>query len=255
MKLTTSSILVSALLLLGASPLFGQTATTTTATNAPPKNPPWDVSAAAGLTLTRGNSKTLLFTANVAANKKWDHDQNELNLGADGVYGENDNVKNAESVHGFGQYNRLFSERAFGYLRLEGLHDAIADIDYRLQVSPGAGYYFLKQTNLTLRGEVGPGYIYEHDGDGTTRSYMSLRVAERFEYKLNDHAKIWECAEYLPQVDDFQNYIINAEIGVETTMTKKLSLLAYIQDSYHSEPAAGRLKNDLKLVSAIKYKF
>ena len=222
-------------------------------TNAPPKSPPWDASAAAGLTLTRGNSKTLLFTANIAAAKKWD--QNELGLGADGVYGENDSVKNAESLHGFGQYNRLFGERIFAYLRVDGLHDAIADIDYRITVGPGAGYYFIKTTNTMLRAEIGPGYIYEKDGDGTSRSYMTLRLAERFEHKLNDHAKIWEMVEYLPQVDRFGNYIVNAEIGVETTMTKKLNLVAYVQDTYHSEPADGRLKNDVKLVSAIKYKF
>jgi len=56
-------------------------------------------------------------------------------------------------------------------------------------------------------------------------------------------------------VDRFSNYIINAEIGVETAMTKHLSQQTFIQDSYHSEPAAGRQKNDLKLVAALKYKF
>jgi putative salt-induced outer membrane protein YdiY len=224
-------------------------------TNAVPKSPPWDLSAAAGLTLTRGNSKTLLGTANLAGGKKWDEGKNELDLGVDGVYGENNSVKNAESLHGFGQYNRLFSDRAFGYLRLEGLHDAIADIDYRLMVDPGVGYYFIKGTNTTLRGEVGPGYLYEKDADNSTHSYITLRVAERFERKMNDHVKLWESVEILPQVDRFSNYIINAELGVESGMTKHLALQTYIQDSYHSEPAVGRLKNDIKLVAGIKYKF
>lgn len=236
----------------GTSVVVAQQSTTT---NKPPASPPWDASAAVGLTLTRGNSKTLLFTGNVLANKKWDELRNELNLGVDGVYGENNSVKNAESLHGFGQFNRLFTERLFGYLRLEGLHDAIAHVDYRLTVSPGGGYYLLKETNTTLRVELGPGYIYEKDHDGTTRSYISLRVGERFEHKFNDHAKLWQSLEYLPQVDDFNNYIVNAEVGVESAMTKKLSLQAYVQDSYHNEPAAGRLKNDLKLVAGLKYKF
>jgi putative salt-induced outer membrane protein YdiY len=226
---------------------FGQAVATVT-------NTPWDISAAAGLTLTRGNSKTLLFTGNILGEKKWEQ-KNELSLGVDGVYGENSGVKNAESLHGFGQYNRLFTERLFGYLRVEGLHDAIADIKYRLTVSPGLGYYFIKQADTTFRGEVGPGYLYEKDSDGSHHSYMTLRLAERFEHKLNDHAKVWEAAEILPQVDKFDNYIINAEVGVETAMTKKLSLQTYLQDTYHSQPAAGRLKNDLKLVAGVKYKF
>ena len=249
-------------LLIGCLPAIAVGQAATSITNSPPKSPPWDASAAVGLTLTRGNSKTLLFTGNVNANKKWDH--NELNLGMDGVYGENNSVKNAESVHGFGQFNRLFSERAFGYLRLEGLHDGIANIDYRLTVSPGAGYYLVKMTNTTLRAEIGPGYIYEQDGAATVNgvlipehsaSYLSLRVAERFDHKLNDRAKIWQSAECLPQVDKFSNYIINAEIGVETAMTKHLSQQTLLQDSYHSDPAPGRQKNDLKLIAAFKYTF
>ena len=222
-------------------------------TNAPPKSPPWDISAAAGLTLTRGNSKTLLTTANIVANKKWI--QNELNLGVDGAYGENYNTRNVESLHGFGQYNRLFTDRFFGYLRVEGLHDGIADIDYRLTVGPGVGYYFIKNTNTTLRAEVGPSYIYEQDHNDGHHSYMGLRLAERFEQRLSATSKLWESVEFLPQVDKFSNYIINSEIGVEAAMTAKLSLQTYVQDFYHSEPAKGREKNDIRLVAGVKYKF
>jgi len=220
MKPATLWITTSAFCLaVAASSTFGQDATVT---NAAPKSPPWDISAAAGLTLTRGNSKTLLTTANLTGARKWD--QNELGLGVDGAYGENNNVENVESLHGFGQYNRLFTERFFGYLRIEGLHDGIADIDYRCSVGPGAGYYFLKGTNTALRAEVGPGYIYERDSNGSTYSYMSLRLAERFDQKISATAKIWETVEILPQVDKFSNYIINSEFGVEAAMTTKLSL-------------------------------
>jgi len=235
---------------LTAAGTFGQDAAVPATT---PSSPPWDISASAGLTLTRGNSKTLLGTANLNGVKKWD--QNELSLGADGVYGENNGTKNAESAHAFAQYNRLFSDRFFGYLRVDGLHDAIAAVDYRINVGPGVGYYFIKETATTLRGEFGPGYLYEKQKDGTSHSYMTLRLAERLDHKLNDHVKIWESVEILPQVNKFSNYLLNAEIGVESAMTKHLALQTYIQDTYHSEPAAGRVKNDIKLVAGVKYKF
>jgi|SRR5947209_5504241 len=225
---------------------------------APEIKSPWEESAGLGLTLTRGNSRTLLFTANALATRKTK--EMELDLGADATYGEALNKstgheeKNAESLHGFAQYNWLFTERAFGYARVDGLHDAIADIKYRLVVGPGAGYYFLKSERTSLRGEVGPSFVYEKKG-GTTHDYMTLRVAERFEHKLNDHSHIWQSLEFLPQVDRFKNYIINAEVGIDAGLTKKLSLRSYIQDSYVNEPAAGRLKNDIKLVTALAYKF
>lgn len=221
-------------------------------TNAPPKVLPWETTATFGATLTKGNSDTLALSANVRSDKKW-YD-NELHLEADGVYGENEGVVSANAVHGAAQYNRLFTERLYGYFRLEALHDDIAKVDYRVALSPGAGYYFVKRKNLTFRGEAGPGYVLERL-DGVSDDYVTLRLAERAEWKITERAKIWESVEFLPQVDRFQNYVVNAEIGLDTAITKKFSQTILLQDSYRSEPAAGRDKNDLKLIAGISYKF
>jgi putative salt-induced outer membrane protein YdiY len=262
MRQLTTPIAVLCLFLVSLTAIAQDAATTNAVpgTNAvpvpPPKKKTWEGSIALGLTITRGNSKTTLFSGTALADKKWD--KNELDLGADGVYGDDHGVKNAQSVHGFAQYNRMFTERAYGYLRFDGLHDAIANIDYRFTISGGPGYYFIKNTNTTLRGEIGPGYVYEQDAttNGPVHhSYMTLRIAERFEQKLSEHAKLWEGVEYLPQVDRWGNYIINGEIGVESSMTKTLSLQVVLVDNYHSEPPPGRLKNDLKLIAGVKYTF
>jgi len=212
----------------------------------------WESSAAAGLTLTQGNSDTVVFTANILSNRKGD--ENEWSLGADATYGENDDVKNNETLHGFAQYNRLFSDRFFAYGRLDALHDDVADVEYRFTLSPGAGYYFLKDERMFLSGEVGPGFVYEKQG-GDEQTYITLRLAEKFEYKLNDRARIWQSLEILPQVDDWNNTIFIGEIGVETALTEKFSIRTYLQNTYDNEPAAGRKKNDLKLVTALAYKF
>jgi len=225
------------------------------------KKPAWEKSASVGLTLTRGNSETLLATANILAAKKWE--KNELSLGVDGAYGETklpgatNSTKNAESLHGFIQYNRLLTGRLYGYGRVDALHDAVADVEYRLTFSPGAGYYFIKSENTKLSAEVGPAFIYEKIGSADEHGYFTLRVAERFEQKISDRARIWQSAEFLPQVDHFENYLINAELGIEADLTKdkKLALRSFIQDTYDNEPAPGRKKNDLKWVTAIAYKF
>jgi putative salt-induced outer membrane protein YdiY len=110
------------------------------------------------------------------------------------------------------------------------------------------------KSTTTLSGEIGPGFIDEKQG-GRTYQYLSLRVAERLEHQINDRVRIWESVEYLPQVDKFQNYIINSEVGLDTSLTQKFHLQVYAQDTYHSEPAPDREKNDLKLVTAVAYKF
>ncbi|EEF59422.1 DUF481 domain-containing protein [Pedosphaera parvula] len=214
--------------------------------------PKWESSAAAGLTLTRGNSRTVLATANLASQRKWS-DQ-ELLLGTDAAYGANKGVKDTESLHGFSQYNRLLSDRWYYGVKLEGLHDAIADVKYRFTLAPLVGYFFIKEKDTTLKGEVGPAAVYQNQG-GDAKGFLSLRAGERFEHKFSDTAKVWQSFEILPQVDDFNNFFINAEIGADAALTQKVSLTAYIQDTYYNVPAPGRQKNDIKLVSGIKYKF
>ncbi|HTG43538.1 MAG TPA: DUF481 domain-containing protein [Verrucomicrobiae bacterium] len=219
-------------------------------TNTPPV-PKWDASVALGATATRGNSDTLLFTLSARGDKVWT--SNELHLGADGTYGEFDGVKNNESIRGFAQYNRLFTDRWYGYARAEGLHDGIADIDYRFSVGPGVGYYILKKPNTAFSVESGPSFVMEKQG-GEKHNYFTVRLAEKFEHKFNDRVRFWEMVEFLPQVDNFDNFIVNAEMGVESGLSKAWALRLVLQDTYDNEPAPGRKQNDFRLIGAIAWK-
>jgi putative salt-induced outer membrane protein len=233
--------------------LFGSAALACAGTYAQNANTnKWETTASVGVTVTQGNSDSILANAQVLSQKKWG--VNEMRLGADATYGELDSEKNVEGVHGFGQYNRLFTERAYGYLRLDGLHDAIADIEYRFTFSPGAGYYFIKNAQTTLSGEAGPAFIYEKVGSETT-GYFTARLAERLEHKFNENVRLWQSVEFLPQVDDLNNFLINGEIGVESKLTPKLSVKVFAVDNYDNEPAPGRKENDLKVVTALGYTF
>ena len=219
---------------------------------APPQYP-WTSSAAVGVALTRGNSETLLFTAGLETTRKTP--VNEFDFGVDGGYGENNSVKSEDLLHAFGQWNHLFSDRAYGYVHADGLRDGVADINYRFTLSPGAGYYFIKEKNTTLSGEVGPGVVFQELGNSES-TFATVRLSERFEHKFNSGgARVWQTLEFLPQVDRLDNYLVNFEAGVESALSKNLSLQVVLDDNYDSRPATDRLKNDVKLVSGIKYKF
>lgn len=220
----------------------------------PPAEPkyPWESSLTAGLTVTRGNSHTLLYTGGFQTAKKTP--DNEYKLGGTGAYGSQNSKENVNNYGGFAQWNHLFTDRFYGYLRADALRDVIADLDYRVNVGPGIGYYLIKGTNTTLSAEAGGGMQYEHLGDNYS-SYGTARFAENFEHKFNDRARVWQKAEILPQVDKFQNYVVNFEIGIEASISASVSLKTYLDDTYVSEPAAGRYRNDMKIVSGLSYKF
>ena len=238
----------------------GLTAHSQSVTNPPPKSH-WENVASADLTLTRGNSENFMATVSLNSKAKWDKD--ELLLGAGAGYGETktetptggkETTKTADYLRGFGQWNHLFSPRLYGGLRIDGLHDDIADVNYRFTFSPLAGYYVVKEPNTLLGVEIGPSYVYEQVA-GDTDGYFALRIAERFEHKFKAGAKVWETVEWIPQVDDFENWIMNAEVGASAPITKSLDIRLVFQDTYDNQPAPGREKNDLKLMAGLGYRF
>jgi len=228
----------------------------------PPKTEKkWESVATIGVTLTRGNSQTFLGSGSVATKRNWTN--NEVLFGASAGYGETTSRVNGNEVDtttdsyvkGYGQYNHLFSPVIYAGLRIAAEHDDVAHLTYRTAISPLAGYYFIKQTNAFLCAEVGPSYIREKFFSEDVHNYIGLRLAERGEYKFKTGAKIWESVEYIPKFEDFQNYLINAEIGVSAPIHKSLNVSLVLQDTYKSVPAAGKEKNDLKLIAGIGFNF
>ena len=217
----------------------------------PPKNP-WQSSISAGLTLARGNKNTTLFTTEFLTAKKTPRNEYSLGLGA--AYGNQQSADTVNNYKAFGQWNHLFTDRFFGYARAEALRDLIADLDYRLTVGPGAGYYLLKETNTTLAVEAGAGMEFQRLG-GKDDQFSTARFAERFEHKFNNRARLWQTTELVPQLDNFDNYVVNFQIGVEAALSRSFSLKTYFDDTYANQPAAGRLKNDAKIVAGVSYKF
>src|SRR5579862_656683 len=198
MKTWIPTIGLSALLVVAPGAAWGQSAVST-------NKPQWHGDGALGLSLARGNANTFLLNGSVTADRAWS--QNEFKIGADGQYGLNNWAQTnqtiaTEAIHGFMDYKRLFTERLYGDARIDGFHDDIASVQYRLVVGPAIGYYFIKSDATRVNLEVGPSFIKERLGH-EDKSYVTLRVSERAEHSFNKTAKIWEEVDYLPQVDEF----------------------------------------------------
>lgn len=213
----------------------------------------WKTTASLGAAMTRGNSDTVTANATLNSERKWA--QNELLFGASATYGETDDTTTAANAAGFLQYNRLFSERLFGLVRVDALHDDVADIAYRLTFSAGAGYYLVKNDKITLSVEAGPGYVLEKYHHQDQREHATIRFGEKFTWQISKTARLWQSLDYAPKIDDWADYLLTAEIGIATKITESLDLRVVATDTYRSEPAPGRTENDFKLVAGVGYTF
>ncbi len=239
-------------LLLALSTLLGVTAFAAEDTG-------WQTSAGLNVTVNKGNSDTLLVGGTVLASRSWN--MNEFRAGADVVYGENRDVNtrvrttSAQNYGAFSQYNRLISERWYFMGRADARQDRVANIDYRVQLNPGVGYYAIKKEKTVLGFEFGPGVVFESLEGRPATEYLTLRLAQRLTHEFNERVRLVQDFEILPQVDRFTNYVINAQATIEADLTSKLSTRLTIQDNFRNEPAPGRRQNDVRILAGLSYKF
>lgn len=231
----------------------------------------WQTTAGANLGLTSGNSETFTAGLSILSLKKWD--KNELALNADVNYGENTTKSvvggklvgtKSTTTQNYGaglQYNRLvWDDRGYLLGKVDGIQDRIAGVDYRLTLSPGAGYYFIKDKTYELSGEVGPGFVFEQLKGRKSESYVTLRAGEKFKWVISEHARLFQDAEFLPRVENFGDYVLNSSIKLEADLTPSMAMNITLRDTFRSRPAdfapgIARKKNDVQLTAGVSYKF
>ena len=224
----------------------------------------WKTSLAIGFNTTDGNSKQL--TANTTLTIDYRKTPLEFSFLAEGNYGEAETtaddgttstdttIRNARNT---GNLKYRWS-RTYLYANTTSLHDDIAGIEYRWTAGPGIGYFLLDHEGTRLSVEAGITYIRESLDTGNNTStgedIPALRLAHRLEHSLSKTAKLWEAIEYLPDLGEFDAYLLNVEAGVEASLTKLGALRMVFQNKYDSVPPPDRESNDLSIVASLVFK-
>ena len=213
----------------------------------------WETEVALGGNLSRGNNDSHRVKGEIKSTRKTEQDR--LVLAGTAEIGENEGDKTTEYIEGQVDYRRDIHERLYWYALLNGRRDAIANLDYRFTLSPGIGYKVIDEDYLVLSFETGPAYVLEQLEDQDPEHSLRGRVGQELEWQISEWAKLFQTSEFLVNAQDTDDWILEAEIGVETAITKSFSLRFGAKDIYDNQPAAGRKKNDIQLNTAVVYKF
>jgi putative salt-induced outer membrane protein YdiY len=212
-----------------------------------------EISLSAGAAIEQGNSESIQINSSLDM-KAEKNLFGSVKFSAQANYGENTtddisrtSVKNSKILL---NTRKLVVNKTFLYIDTSWLYDDIAKIDYRTIAGPGAGCYFIKNTNFQADIEAGISYVCEKV-DNITDDYAALRFAQSLSYKINGNAELWQSLEYLTQVDDFDNFIVNAEAGIKTGITSNVSLRIVLRERWDNKPAKDLKKYDLSLISGI----
>ena len=222
----------------------------------PAKDPSiWDKSLSFGLNYTEGNSKTTnIYAGGLVArdyeNNSWRF-QADYNYGAAADSADAPKTENKNNFRALADYRRVLENDWYAGAGTAFAHDAIADLQYRVIVSPSAGRYLIRDEQTKFSLEAGPSYVFENLGD-QEEDFAAARIADRLEWALSPTSKIYQFAEYLVSFEDADQYIFNAEVGVESALNSYLSLVLTVRDYYINKPAEGRVPNDVITITALK---
>lgn len=214
---------------------------------------PWSQSLSFGLNIAKGNTESTQFSGEY--NGKRSYTNASLALKANGAFGEENNTKNTDNYSAEAKYRKEIKDHYFWYLNSSYESDNIANLDSRIFVGPGLGYRLYESEKTTFDFEAGLGYNREKYDNIPADDSAAYQFSETLEHALSSTSKLWHNATITGPTDEGDNYVIKAELGVQSKLSGNLNLKSVLRDTYTNDPVAGNKKNDITLSTFLVYSF
>ena len=154
---------------------------------------------------------------------------------------EDEGNKTEDRMAGGGSYESFFSEVLVWYVRTELETDPIDNIDLRASTGAGLSYRLIKKDHQTLVARTGLGYRYTaFDDHSEAESSATLDFGLAHSYRFGEYFKMKNDLTFVPATDDFANYRIVHDSGVEIPVGsgENWKLRMGIKNEYESESTA-----------------
>ena len=174
-------------------------------------------------------------------------------LGA--LYGKSDGTKNAESFFTEIRVDHSYDERLYSFGYGGWFQDKFAGIDRRYYLGAGGGYKVHTGPKHFLLGEAGLTYTTEDYIDDTDSEFLGGRLFGKYEYKFHEKNRFTQSLEWLLDFSEFENWNLNSETAVISSLSDWLSLKASYLIKYDNQPVDNVKKADRILGIALVMNF
>jgi putative salt-induced outer membrane protein len=217
---------------------------------------PWTSSVELGFIRTTGNTKTqtLAGKADVVYEvEKWRHTGHAEGYGAEAenqTTGENE--VSAERYQLVGKSDYKFTERdyVFGLVKLQ--KDRFSGFEYDHIISAGYGRKAIKQDNMELDLEIGPGERFFKVDDGQAKEEAVLRLAAKYWWQITDASKFTQ----LLSTEIGEEITTSESItGIQASINKTLALKFTYTVRHKTKVPADNEKTDTETAMTLVYTF
>lgn len=213
----------------------------------------WSGRAEFGLTLEIGNTERVNVNGRVRTTKETEVDR--LILYFRGEYAEeNDNKTSNEALIGT-TYEYDVGERVFVFGQSELEFDEFENLDLRVTVSGGVGFFFLDNDTQTLKGRVGVAYQHQDFDDGTTTDDILALLGYEYILNVRDWFVFDSMLDFFANATETDDWRFKAENAFEVPIssTEAWKLRFGVRNEYDNEPQPGIKSLDTTVYSALVY--
>lgn len=167
----------------------------------------------------------------------------KLELTRDGAKSDGEVSKDQTDVY----YEDLWTFRDDWFVRgsITWTRDPIRDLQSRSQYYIGPGWHFWDDSKRTLNISLGPNFLVEDIGEEQEDS-ISVQTVFRYEQRfLDDDLVLFQQTDLQRVVSGRENKILNTSTGFRWELPRDVYVNIQVDYDYESNPAEGRLKDDL----------
>lgn len=253
----------------------GKTEVATSGFEKSDKNKPDDKDAteleiSAGGLASAGNSRSLAATT--AGKFRLRRGSDQVGAGVAANYAESQVNKGeglqttVENFQGKVRYDRFLAGSFAVFGSVSARHDRFQGLELRINLDPGASYYFIDEEKQQLWFEGG--YDFQHDirrddaiaaalADnyylGKTQDRHSVRGFVGYSSELNDSVKVTTGLEYLQGFNPATNYRLNWDGAVTSAVGKGFSIATAVSVRYDHNPIPGVENTDIVTSISLVY--
>jgi putative salt-induced outer membrane protein YdiY len=222
---------------------------------APTTTPTYTGSFGGGIALTGGNTDTKTF--NLAFDMiRNPGTRNIVKAKAAYLRGNQNDVLNLDrsTVNLRDEYT--ISGRTFAFGQVDYLRDQFKEIIFLWAPVAGVGYKLVNTDATKFEIHGGAGGIFEKNPGVNTSKSGSVMSGESFQQKVSSTAAITHSLSSIWKTQDFSDYLTNFDIGLVTSVVRKLEVKLQFIDSYKAKPPTVLVKkNDTAFMTTFVVKF
>ena len=230
----------------------------------------WHGSINGAFTAARGNTYENSWSIFGNVSRRWEKDR--FNADAGYYYSEtgtsdgDDKKKTTDRWEIHAQHDHFWLPKFYGFEMGRIERDMIKGLRARYELGIGPGYQWLDKTEFESTGKWSFNQQIaikwtkedrEDSDDVKDNGYAALSYEHHLNWitKWNKDLEFFHNFRYDPEVDDFDKYLIRADVGFSTKLIYDFSFIAKIEWDYDSKPSDDRKKSDVRYIAGLGYKW